>query len=90
MIRQQPNQTEFTDFIHPFGGKLPTSNRWIKLSQLVPWDEVQTIYSKGFKMTKMGAQAPSGRIAFGALSRQIPQGGALLPYSQIPKLRKNS
>ncbi len=40
MIRQQPNQTEFTDFIHPFGGKLPASNRWIKLSQLVPWDEI--------------------------------------------------
>ena len=67
MIRQQPNQTEFTDFIHPFGGKLPTSNRWIKLSQLVPWDEVQTLYSKGFKKTKMGAPALSGRIAFGAL-----------------------
>ncbi len=67
MIRQQPNQTEFTDFIHPFGSKLPTSNRWIKLSQLVPWDEVQTLYSKGFKKTKMGAPALSGRIAFGAL-----------------------
>lgn len=67
MIRQQPNQTEFIDFIHPFGGKLPASNRWIKLSQLVPWNQVQTLYSRGFKKTNMGAPALSGRIAFGAL-----------------------
>ncbi len=67
MIRNQPNQTEFIDFIHPFGGKLPASNRWINLSQLVPWEDVQTLYSKGFKKTNMGAPALSGRIAFGAL-----------------------
>ena len=67
MIRNHPNQTEFIDFIHPFGGKLPTSNRWIQLSQLVPWDTVQTLYSKSFPVTKMGAPALSGRIAFGAL-----------------------
>ena len=67
MIRNYPNQTEFIDFIHPFGGKLPASNRWIKLSLITPWDDIETLYSKSFKKTKMGAPALSGRIAFGAL-----------------------
>jgi len=67
MIRNHPNQTEFIDFIHPFGGKLPASNRWVKLAQIVPWDEIETLYSKAFAKTKMGAPALSGRIAFGAL-----------------------
>jgi IS5 family transposase len=67
MIKNHPNQTEFIDFIHPFGGKLPASNRWVKLSQLVPWHNNETLYSKSFAQTKMGAPALSGRIAFGAL-----------------------
>ncbi len=67
MIRNHPNQTEFIDFIHPFGGRLPTSNRWVKLSHLIPWDSVERNYTKSFKKTKTGAPALSGRIAFGAL-----------------------
>ncbi len=67
MIRNHPNQTEFIDFIHPFGGRLPASNRWVKLSHLIPWDSVERNYAKSFKKTKTGAPALSGRIAFGAL-----------------------
>lgn len=67
MIRNHPNQTEFIDFVHPFGGQLPASNRWVKLSQIVPWNEIESLYSQSFPKTKMGAPALSGRIAFGAL-----------------------
>jgi len=67
MIKNDPNQTEFVDFIHPFGGKLPVSNRWVKLSKLVAWEEVEDLYSRSFKQSKMGPPALSGRIAFGSL-----------------------
>ena len=67
MIRNHPIQTEFLDFTHPFGGKLPASNRWVKLSQIIPWDEIEILYAKSFPATKMGAPALSGRVAFGAL-----------------------
>ncbi|MDB9741807.1 IS5 family transposase [Akkermansiaceae bacterium] len=67
MIRNHPNQAEFIDFIHPFGGKLPASNRWAKLSRLIPWEEIEALYAEAFPKTKMGAPALSGRIAFGAL-----------------------
>jgi len=32
----------------PFGGKLNLENRWIKLHDLIPWDELETIYEKYF------------------------------------------
>jgi len=67
MLRADPKQTEFVDFYLPFGGKLTKNNRWVKLSELVPWDEVERCYAESLAGTKMGAPAISGRIAFGAL-----------------------
>lgn len=32
----------------PFGGKLNSNNRWIKLHDLVPWEELENIYKKYF------------------------------------------
>ena len=67
MIKTDPNQTEFVDFYLPFGGKLQTSNRWVKLAAKMPWQEVERCYAKSFAGTGMGAPAKSGRIAYGAL-----------------------
>ena len=67
MIKTDPNQTEFVNFYLPFGGKLQTSNRWVKLAAKMPWQEVERCYAESFAGTGMGAPAKSGRIAYGAL-----------------------
>ena len=67
MLRTDPNQTEFVDFYLPFNGRQLSSNRWAKLSALVPWAEVERCYRDSFVGSGMGAPAKSGRIAYGAL-----------------------
>ena len=37
----------FTE-IMPFGGKLNSENRWMKLHDLIPWEEMEDIYRKYF------------------------------------------
>lgn len=67
MYKNDSQQPEFVDFYLPFGGKLLSSNRWIKLSTMIPWQEVEQCYQANFKGSGMGAPAKSGRIAMGAL-----------------------
>ena len=58
------NQLKFEDFIFPYG-KLNENNRWIKLSKIIPWDEIEIKYAKKFR--KKGNPAKSVRIALGTL-----------------------
>jgi hypothetical protein len=37
--REHRDQLSFKDFFLPFGGHLSGDNRWIKLAELIPWDE---------------------------------------------------
>jgi hypothetical protein len=32
----------------PFGGKLNSDNRWMKLRAIIPWEELEKIYRKYF------------------------------------------
>lgn len=57
----------FEKFFLPFGGKLRSDNRWVKLAKLIPWHEFEEIYARSFAGTGMGAPAKSVRIALGAL-----------------------
>jgi len=67
MYRKESNgQLEFEDFYLPFGGKLSSDNRWVKLSKLLPWDKIEKRYAKNFS-NSMGAPAKPVRIALGAL-----------------------
>ena len=59
-------QLEFEDFYLPFGGKLNANNRWVKLSQLIPWNEIESIYEDNFSKDH-GAPAKPLRMALGAL-----------------------
>ena len=36
------------DLLLPFGGKLSGDNRWIKLAELIPWDELENDYAAQF------------------------------------------
>ena len=67
MLKTPLNQPEFIDFYLPFGGKLQASNRWVKLSEMIPWDVVEACYAESLAGTGQGSPAKSGRKAYGAL-----------------------
>ena len=64
--REHPDQLSFKDFFLPFGGQLSGDNRWIKLAELIPWDELEDDYASQF-CKGFGAPAKPFRIALGAL-----------------------
>jgi hypothetical protein len=67
MYRREPrHQLSFEDFFLPFGGKLSGDNRWIKLAELIPWDELEDDYAAKF-CKGFGAPAKPFRMALGAL-----------------------
>lgn len=67
MYRREPrHQLSFEDFFLPFGGKLSGDNRWIKLADLIPWDELEDDYAAKF-CKGFGAPAKPFRMALGAL-----------------------
>ena len=39
MYKGTEKQIQFIEFNLPFGGKLLANNRWIRLSQMIPWHE---------------------------------------------------
>lgn len=53
-------------FALPFEGKLSADNRWVRMSNLIPWEEFEEEYAKNFSAEK-GAPALAFRIALGAL-----------------------
>jgi hypothetical protein len=67
MYRHNQRQLEFEDFHLPFGGKLRSDNRWVKMAKFIPWDEFEKAYRKSFKSTRLGPPAKSVRVALGAL-----------------------
>lgn len=47
MIKYTPsNQLSLENFKHPFHQQLDPNNRWVKLAELIPWDEIAGIYAK--------------------------------------------
>jgi len=50
----------------PFGVELDANNRWVKLATIMPWDEIEELYSKNFE-SNQGEEAKPGRLAFAAL-----------------------
>lgn len=67
MYRHNEKQLTFENFYLPFGGRLLSENRWVRLSKMIPWEEVEDLYSSQFAGTGMGAPALSVRMALGAL-----------------------
>ena len=59
-------QISIEDFIQPFGGTLSKENRWVKLANLLPWDEMVSVYVKSLSR-KMGRKAVDPRAAVGTL-----------------------
>lgn len=67
MIRYKPtSQLPLGEFFLPFGGKLVQNNRWVVLSQILPWDYLATIYYQKMNPTQ-GAPGKDARLVIGAL-----------------------
>ena len=67
MYRHNEKQLQFEKFKLPFGGKLRSDNRWVKLAKQIPWEEIEELYSSSLAGTGQGAPALSVRIALGAM-----------------------
>jgi IS5 family transposase len=80
-------QREFEDFYLPFGGKLRSDNRWVRLTKLIPWEEIEKEYAKNFAESGMGAPAKAARVALGALIIQEKLG--LTDEETVEQIREN-
>ena len=54
------------DFTLQFGGKLNADNRWVRLSEILPWDMIEDKYAENFK-SEYGNVALNVRVALGSL-----------------------
>lgn len=66
MYRLPNGQIKIEDFVLPFDGKLNPENRWVKLSKLIPWDEIEKKYALLFP-SDTGTEAKPLRMALGSL-----------------------
>lgn len=62
-----PNQMQLEGFETPFEKHLNPANRWVVLSQLLPWDEICGTYLKHVGKSTTGRPALNPRIVLGAL-----------------------
>ena len=60
------SQPSFLDFNQPLGMHMSPNNRWVRLAELIPWDEYEKKYAARFK-SSLGNVAKPCRMALGAL-----------------------
>jgi hypothetical protein len=65
-LKPGSEQLEIEIFSLPFDGTLNASNRWVKLSTIIPWNEFESEYASHFSKGK-GAPSLSFRVALGSL-----------------------
>jgi len=88
MYRKQHNgQLSIEEFHFPFGGTLDPENRWVLLSALMPWEELEETYAPQFSPT-VGAPAKPVRLAFGALF--IKQRLGLTDEETVHQIQENA
>ena len=67
MIRyRSQNQLPLADFEWPFQVALDEQNRWVKLSQCIPWDALAEGYYRSFS-NEQGRPAKDARLVIGAV-----------------------
>ena len=66
--------------------RCPSDNRWIKLAELIPWDELEDDYASHF-CKGFGAPAKPFRMALGALT--IKARMAITDEELVEQLKEN-
>ena len=67
MIRTQSHrQLSLADFDWPFQTALDEDNRWVKMSECIPWDELAEAYYEGLSNTH-GRPTKDARLVIGAV-----------------------
>jgi len=64
--RENPRQLSIEEFKLPFAGELDKNNRWVKLAEAMPWEELSGVYNQALSK-ETGRPALSARIVIGAL-----------------------
>ena len=84
---ETPDQLSFKDFYLPFGEGLNPKNRWIQLSKLIPWKEVENKYAEHFSAEGIGAPAKPFRVALGSL--MIKEKLRITDEETVEQIREN-
>ena len=64
---QSTSQLTLEGFETPFTQKLSADNRWVLLSQRVPWDSIVSVYDKQMRNGITGASHINARVVIGSL-----------------------
>ena len=64
---ESPSQLTLSGFDSPFEQSLNPDNRWVVLANLIPWDEICSIYQQQVGVSRSGRPGLNPRIALGAL-----------------------
>ncbi len=64
--KDNPHQMKFQNFYLPFGGELSGENRWVILTEQIPWQWIDQQYGELFSKDE-GCPAKAARVGFGAL-----------------------
>ncbi len=62
-----PTQLTLNGFETPFARSLKTDNRWLILSNQIPWDDLISVYQSQLNNSITGASGINPRVALGAL-----------------------
>jgi IS5 family transposase len=66
MYRSKDRKTgQMFEELFPFGGKLDNKNRWLRISSIIPWEELESSYCSHF--SEIGRPALDGRLVIGLL-----------------------
>jgi len=66
MYKSQDRKTLFLfPEVFPFGGTLNENNRWLRVAELIPWEELEDEYRKHF--SHVGRPAKDGHLVIGLL-----------------------
>lgn len=84
--KEPPNPREPEKFDLRFEGQLSPNNRWVQMSELIPWSEFEDEYAAKFSENN-GAPAKSFRMALGALI--IKEKLKISDRETVEKIREN-
>jgi transposase, IS5 family len=82
---KDPNQLKIEEFKTPFEMKMDRDNRWVKLSEIVPWEEILRQYGKN--MSDFGRPGIDSRRAVGAMIIKVMLG--LSDEETVEQIREN-